>query len=58
MSNNYAPNPEVLDRSLKEKCSSGNVSPDVAHYFFYCVIHMQPAFHVILHYFVYCSCQE
>ncbi|KAL5753720.1 hypothetical protein ACOSP7_021940 [Xanthoceras sorbifolium] len=44
-----SPDPESLDRflkDLKEKCKSGNVSPDETHYFFDCMIQKQPAPHM------------
>ncbi|KAL5820367.1 hypothetical protein ACOSQ3_022249 [Xanthoceras sorbifolium] len=40
------PNPKELDRFLKEKCKSGNISPDEAHYFLDCMIQRQPAPHM------------
>ncbi|KAK1581685.1 hypothetical protein Q3G72_008070 [Acer saccharum] len=35
-----------LDKFLNEKCRSGNVSPDEAHYVFDCMIQRQPAPHM------------
>ncbi|TXG67906.1 hypothetical protein EZV62_009181 [Acer yangbiense] len=39
-------NPEAIDRFLKDKCRSGNISPDEAHYFFDCLIQKKPAPHM------------
>ncbi|TXG47706.1 hypothetical protein EZV62_027000 [Acer yangbiense] len=38
--------PEALDRFLKDKCRSGNISPGEANYFFDCPIQRQPAPHM------------
>ncbi|KAK4858489.1 hypothetical protein QYF36_017210 [Acer negundo] len=44
--NTSCSNPEAFDKSLKEKCRSGNVSPVEARYFFDCLIQRKPTPHM------------